>query len=163
MVRPGLLVYGMVPPGKRPLPRLLNPQLRPALSLKSRVSLIKKIGPGTPLSYGQSFVAPTRMRVATITAGYGDGYPRAAGNRAAVLIGGRRCAILGRVTMDQLLADVSRVDGVKAGDEVILIGRQGNDEITASQLACWGGTVPWEILTTISYRVTRVYRGAQAA
>jgi alanine racemase len=103
------------------------------------------------------------MRVATITAGYGDGYLRAGSNRAEVLIGGRRCRVLGRVTMDQMLVDVSRVRGVKAGDEVVLIGRQGAREITAHALAEWFGTIPWEVLTAITYRVPRLYKGTNAA
>ena len=103
------------------------------------------------------------MRVATLTAGYGDGYPRAASNRAEVLIGGKRCAVLGRVTMDQMIVDVSRVPNVRSGDEAVLIGRQQKDEISVTELAAWCDTVPWEILTGISYRVPRVYRGEHAA
>ena len=163
LVRPGLLVYGVVPPGKRRVSSLLQDHLRPALSLKCRVSLVKEISAGTPLSYGRAFVAPRKMGVATLAAGYGDGYPRAASNRARVLLGGKRCAVLGRVTMDQLMVDVSSVPGVRAGDEAVLIGRQGRDEISASELAAWCGTVPWEVLTNISYRVPRIYRGGQAA
>jgi len=163
LVRPGLLVYGVVPPGKRRVASVLQGRLRPALSLKGRVSLVKEIPPGTALSYGRTFVARRRMRVATLTAGYGDGYPRAASNRAQVLVRGKRCRVLGRVTMDQLMVDVSRVPGVRAGEEAVLIGRQGRAEISAAELAAWCGTVPWEVLTNISYRVPRIYRGGQAA
>jgi alanine racemase len=109
------------------------------------------------------FTAPHKLRVATVTAGYGDGFPRAASNRASVLIHGRRCPVLGRVTMDQMIVDVSRVRGVAAGEEVVLLGRQGRDEITATELAGWAGTIPWEILTAITARVPRLYRGGQAA
>jgi len=101
--------------------------------------------------------------VATLTAGFADGFPRAGSHRAQVLIRGRRCRVLGRVMMDQTIVDVSRVRGVKAGDEVVLIGGQGRDEITAGELAEWCGTIPWEILTGITARVPRVYRGGQAA
>jgi alanine racemase len=163
LVRPGLLVYGVAPAGKRTVTSSLRRQLRPALSLKCRVSLVKEIPRGVSLSYGRAFIAPRRMRVATVTAGYGDGYPRAAGKRAEVLIGGRRCRVLGRITMDQLLADVSRIPRVQAGDEVVLIGRQGRDEIRAGELAAWSGTIPWEVLTNITYRVPRIYRGSQAS
>lgn len=163
VVRPGLLVYGIVPPGRRRLSRLADAHLHAALSLKCRVSLVKEIPRGTPLSYGGTFVAPRKMRVATLTAGYGDGYPRAASNRAEVLLRGQRCRVLGRVTMDQMLVDVSRIKRVRPGDEAVLIGRQGREEITATELATWCGTVPWEILTGITYRVPRVYRGAHAA
>ncbi|MBI5385391.1 MAG: alanine racemase [Verrucomicrobia bacterium] len=162
-VRPGLLVYGIVPPGKRRVPAELKRHLRPALSWKCRVSLVKGISKGAPLSYGHTFIAPRRMRVATLTAGYGDGYLRASSNRASVLIRGRRCHVLGRVTMDQMIVDVSRVAAVKPGDEAVLVGRQGRDEISATELAAWCGTIPWEVLTAITYRVRRVYRGGHAA
>jgi alanine racemase len=162
-VRPGLLVYGVVPEGRREIAAQLKRHLRPALSWKCRVSLVKKVAKGTPLSYGHTFVAPAPLRAATITAGYGDGYLRAGSNRAQVLIHGRRCRVLGRVTMDQMIADVSHLAGVKAGDEVVLIGRQGQEEITAADLAGWFGTIPWEVLTSITYRVRRLYLGSQAA
>ena len=163
LVRPGLLVYGVLPPGQRRMASMLHHHLRPALSLKCRVSLVKEIPRGTSLSYGRAFIARRRMRVATLTAGYGDGYLRAASNRAQVLVGGKRCSVLGRVTMDQMMVDVSRVPTVRPGDEAVLIGRQGGDEITAGELAAWCATVPWEVLTAISYRVPRIYRGSQAA
>lgn len=163
LVRPGLLVYGVVPTGRRSHASTLQKHLRPALSFHCRVSLIKEIPRGTPLSYGQTFVSPRKMRVATITAGYGDGYLRAGSNRAYVLIGGRRCRVLGRITMDQTLAELPRSLAVQPGDEAVLIGRQGDEEVTANQLAEWCGTVPWEVLTNITYRVPRVYRGGQAA
>ncbi len=163
LVRPGLLAYGVLPPGQRRMASTLHKHLRPALSLKCRVSLVKEIPRGTSLSYGRAFIARRRMRVATLTAGYGDGYLRAGSNRARVLVGGKRCSVLGRVTMDQMMVDVSRVPNVRPGDEAVLIGRQGGDEITAGELAAWCATVPWEVLTAISYRVPRIYRGSQAA
>ena len=110
----------------------LKSYLRPALSWKCRVSLVKNIPKGTGLSYGRTFVAARPRRVATLTAGYGDGYLRAGSNRAQVLIGGKRCPILGRITMDQMLADVSRVREVASGDEVVLIGTQSKESITAN-------------------------------
>ncbi|HXG48629.1 MAG TPA: alanine racemase [Methylomirabilota bacterium] len=163
LVRPGLLVYGVMPPGRRRPPRDLANRLRPALSWKARVCLIKEIGPGDSLSYGRMFTASRRMKVATVSAGYGDGYLRAAGGRAQVLVGGRRCAVLGRITMDQMLVDVSRVPRVAVGDEVVLIGRQGGQSISATTLAGWAGSIPWEVLTSITYRVPRLYRGESAA
>ncbi len=162
-VRPGLLVYGIVPPGKRRSAAILQKNLQPALSWKCRVSLVKEIRKGDSLSYGRTFVASKKMRVATLTAGYGDGYARAGSNRAYVLISGRRCPVLGRITMDQMLVDVSRLEQVTAGDEAVLIGRQGDEEITAAALAVLCGTIPWEILTNITYRVPRIYRGSQAS
>jgi alanine racemase len=134
-VRPGLLVFGVIPPAQRKMSSALKQHLRPVLSWKCQVSLVKDIPKGTSLSYGQTFTAPNQMRVATVTAGYGDGYLRAGSNRAEVLIGGQRCKVLGRVTMDQMIVDVSRVPPVRAGDEVVLIGKQREDEITANELA----------------------------
>jgi alanine racemase len=163
LVRPGLLVYGILPGGARPTASDLRHQVRAVLSLRCRVSFVKEIARGTALSYGGSFVAPRRMRVATLTAGYGDGYLRAGSNRAAALVRGRRCPVLGRITMDQTLVDVSQVRAVRPGDEAVLIGRQGGGEITANELADWCGTIPWEVLTSLSYRVPRLYRGTQAA
>jgi alanine racemase len=124
---------------------------------------VKDIGRGASLSYGRSFIAPQPLRVATLTAGYGDGYLRAASNRAEVLVQGRRCRVLGRVTMDQMMVDVSHVKEVAPGDEAVLIGRQGKETIAATDLAGWCGTIPWEVLTAITYRVPRIYRGGHAA
>ena len=163
VVRPGLLVYGITPPGMRRVDSSVRKHLHAALSFHCRVSFVKEIAKGAPLSYGRTFIAPKQLRVATLTAGYGDGYPRAASNRAAVLIQGKRCRVLGCVTMDQTLVDVSAVNSVKPGDEVVLIGQQGREEISAGELAATCGTVPWEVLTNITYRVPRIYRGGQAA
>jgi alanine racemase len=163
LVRPGLLVYGILPQGKRSDTSTLQKHFQPALSWKCRVSLVKDIARGASLSYGRSFIAQQPLRVATLTAGYGDGYLRAAGNRAEVLIQGVRCRVLGRVTMDQMMVDVSQLKRVEPGDEAVLIGRQGKEIITATDLAGWCGTIPWEVLTAITYRVPRIYRGGQAS
>jgi alanine racemase len=152
IVRAGLLLYGI-----SPLPAFQE-LLRPALTLKARVVLVREVPAGTTISYGRTFTAPRAMRVATISAGYADGYPRSLSNRgAAVLIGGRRCDVLGRVTMDLIVADVSHVPDVEPGAEVVLIGTQGSERILASELAQRAGTIPWEILTGIGSRVRRVY------
>jgi len=163
LVRPGLLVYGILPPGTRDLESRITNRVRPVLSFKCRVGFLKTISKGTALSYGKTFVARNEMRVATVTAGYGDGFLRSGSNRSQVLIGGRRCAVLGRITMDQTLVDVTQAGPVSEGDEVVMIGRQENEEITAGELAVWCGTIPWEVLTAITYRVPRVYRGSQAS
>ncbi|MBI3876464.1 MAG: alanine racemase, partial [Verrucomicrobia bacterium] len=162
-VRPGLLVYGIAPPGKRKQPLALKKHLRPALAWKCRVSLVKEIPAGATLSYGHTFTAPRALRVATLTAGYADGYLRSGSGKARVLIGGKVCPVLGRITMDQMLADVSRVRGVRSGDEAVLIGAQGRKCINASDVADWCGTVPWEVLARIGPRVPRIYRGGHAA
>jgi alanine racemase len=163
VARPGLLVYGIIPPGTRRPSSNLRKHIQPALAFKCRVSFVKEIAKGTPLSYGRTFIAPRRLRVATLSAGYGDGFPRAASNRAVVLVGGQRSRVLGRVTMDQTLVDVSALTNVAPGDEAVLIGRQGTAEITATELAVECGTVPWEVLTNITYRVPRIYRGGHAS
>ncbi len=163
LVRPGLLVYGELPQGKRTDATMLQKFFRPALSLKCRVSLVKSISKGDSLSYGRTFVAYENMRVATLTAGYGDGYPRSGSNKAEVLVNGQRCRVLGRITMDQTMVDVSHLAQVSPGDEAVLIGNQGEGTITASELAGWCGTIPWEVMTAITHRVPRIYRGSQAA
>jgi alanine racemase len=162
-VRPGLLVYGVAPSTQRPLPPLLKKHLRPALTWKTRISLLKPVPARTPLSYGQSYSTAKPTRIATITAGYGDGYMRAGSNRARVLIHGRLCPVVGRITMDQMLVNVTGVKNCAIGDEVVLIGAQGPEQITANEVAGWCGTVPWEILTNISHRVPRLYLGSHAS
>lgn len=154
LMRPGLLLYGL-----SPLPQFQN-QLQPVLSLKSRVTLVRYLPAGRGISYGRTFVTKEPTRVATIGAGYGDGYPRRVSNEGAeVLIGGRRCPVLGRVTMDQIVADVSNLESVPCpGDEVVLIGKQGDVEkpILATEIAEKAGTISWEILTRMTQRVQRV-------
>jgi alanine racemase len=163
LVRPGLLVYGIVAPASRQPSSPWPTHLRAALSFKCRVSLVKDIPKGKALSYGHTFQAPRPMRVATLTAGYGDGYLRSGSNRASVLVGGQRCPVLGNITMDQMIVDVGRTPQARAGDEAVLIGGQGSAEITAVELAAWCQTIPWEVLTSITYRVPRLYLGGQAA
>lgn len=162
-VRPGLISYGIVPEGSRKFPVSIQNALHPVLSFKSRVTYVKNIEKGKTISYGHTFTAPKTMKVATVSAGYGDGFPRAASNQGCVLIKGKKCNVLGRVTMDQTIVDVSEIEDVKNGDEVILIGKQGNLEITATDLAHWANTIPWEILTGITYRVQRIYHGTTAS
>ena len=163
VVRVGLLVYGVVPQGARLQDTTLSCRFRPALDWKCRVSLVRDLPAGTPVSYGRTFITPRRMRVATLTVGYADGYSRASSNRAQVLVGNKRCPVLGRVTMDQMMVDVTGLDDVQTGDEAVLIGQQGSQKITANDLAEWSQTIPWEVLTNITYRVPRIYRGGHAA
>ncbi len=157
LVRPGIMIYGA-----SPLPRFQN-ELRPALSLKARITFVKNVDKGQSISYGRTFTAPRKLRVATVAIGYGDGYPRQASNRAFVLAGGRRCKLLGRVTMDQIMIDVSKLPAARPGGEVVLIGRQGNQEITAGELAKWSDTISYDIFTGITKRVPRFYLGATAS
>ena len=153
-VRPGLMLYG-----SSPVPSFQG-KLRPVLALKTRVTLVRDLPPGRGISYGRTFITPRAMRVGTLAAGYADGYPRHLSNvKAEVLVRGQRCPVLGRVTMDQIMIDLSALPGVDAGEEVVLIGRQGAGEILAGELATKAGTIPWEIFTGLTTRVGRVYRG----
>ena len=129
VVRPGLMLYGASPlPGHQA-------RLRPVLTLKTRVSLVRELPAGHGVSYGRTFVAPRPTRVGTLAMGYADGYPRHLSNAGAeVLVRGRRCPVLGRVTMDQTMIDLDALPAVEAGEEVVLIGRQGTEEILAAEL-----------------------------
>lgn len=162
-VRPGLLVYGVFPSGRRKIEPAVTKGIQPVLTLKCRVTLIKEVPKGSRLSYGGIYTTTRTTKVATISAGYGDGYLRAGSERANVLIHGERCQVLGRITMDQMLVDVTKLTEVQVGEEVVLIGRQGELELTATEVAQWAETIPWEVLTAITYRVPRVYLGTQAA
>lgn len=152
LVRAGLALYGV-----SPLPEH-QASLRPAMAVKTRVSLVRDLPAGWPVSYGRTFVTPCAMRTATLGIGYADGYPRAlSGSGVAVLVRGQRCPLLGRVTMDQIVVDVSPLgDTVRAGDEAVVLGSQGGDAVPAGELARLSGTIPWEILTGFSARVRRL-------
>lgn len=154
MVRAGIIIYGLYPSCQ-----VRNrPALRPVLSLKSVVSHVKTVLPGATISYGRTFTAEKEMKVATVPVGYADGYPRVLGTGGAqVLIHGKRCPILGRICMDQLMADVSHLEDVQVGDEVTLIGRDGQEEITADELAKCENSINYEVICGLSRRVPRVY------
>ncbi len=152
MVRAGLMLYGV-----SPLPDFQK-NLRPVMTLKTRVTQVRDVAAGHGISYGRTFVTEKPMRVATLAIGYADGYQRHLSNRGAeVLIRGRRCAVLGRVTMDQIMADATALTSIAPGEEVVLIGRQGDEEILATELAQKAGTIAWEIFTGIKGRVERLY------
>src|SRR5205823_11057100 len=152
IVRAGIVLYGI-----SPLPEFQH-LLKPVMTWKTRISLVRDIPKGSSISYGRTFITPREMRVATLSAGYADGYPWHLSNRdAAVLVRGQRCPILGRVTMDLMMIDVSKLDHTQVGDEVVLMGRDGNEEISCAELAKTAGTIPWEITTRIGARVRRVY------
>jgi len=151
LVRPGLLLYGVQPDGARPL----LPEARPALRWTSAVVYFKVVEAGAGVSYGHLWRAPRRTRLATVPVGYGDGYPRGMTGRAQVLIRGRRLPVVGAICMDQLMVDLGPEGTAYNGDEVVLVGRQGEEEIRVEDLARWQGTIPYEILTGISERVPR--------
>ena len=128
------------------------------MTWKTRIGLVRDMPKGSSISYGRTFITPRAMRIATLSAGYADGYPRHLSNRdTSVLVHGKRCALLGRVTMDLMMIDVSDIRDIKPGDEVVLMGRQGDEEISAGELAERAGTITWEIITRIGSRVRRVY------
>jgi alanine racemase len=154
LVRPGAAVFGLDPGGG------IGPAfgLRPALTWRSSVTLAKRLPAGERLSYGWRYALERETTVATVPVGYEDGYQRALSSRAEVLIGGRRRRVAGTVTMDQILVDCGD-DEVRAGDEVVLIGAQGDERITAEELGAHVGSIGYEMVTAISERVPREYLG----
>ena len=153
MVRPGIMLYGYYPSRET----TESVPLKPVLSLKSQVSLVKWIDPGEGVSYGRRFIAQQKTRIATLPVGYADGYMRLLTNRTSVLIRGKRFPVVGTICMDQLMVDVGRHD-VQVGDEAVLIGLQRRENISAWDLASIVGTIPYEICTNITSRVPRTYR-----
>jgi alanine racemase len=152
VVRAGILVYGVYPhPGA---PRAV--EVRPALAWKSRVVFFKVVEAGSPVSYGGTWSSDHPVRIVTVPVGYGDGYFRSMSNRAEVLLRGRRYRQVGRICMDQVMVNIEWGTGYN-GDEVVLIGEQGDERVTVEELAEWAGTIPYEILTAINDRVPRLY------
>lgn len=155
LVRIGIAMYGLHPSPDVPVP----PDFIPALEWKSTVAQVKTLPPGTPVSYGREYVTKGRERIAVIPVGYADGFRRFPKNVAQVIVGGQRVPVVGRVCMDQMMANVSEVDDVKMGDEVVLIGKQGGAQITAEDAAAWWGTINYDVTSGIMARVPRVYVG----
>jgi len=152
MVRPGLAIYG---DSLVPVPDALS--LLPVLSWFSRIIFLKKVPKGTPISYGRTFVTKKESRIATLPVGYADGVPRSLSNRGQVLVSGKRCPIIGRVTMDQIMVDVTGLP-VRVGEPAVLVGAQQKEKITIGEMAKKAGTISYEIFCGISKRVPRVYR-----
>ncbi len=153
MVRMGIMLYGYYPSDEMDR----SYKLYPAMELISQISYIKKIKKGTGVSYGYTFVAENDMKIATVPVGYADGYPRCLSGNSEVLIKGVRCRIIGRICMDQFMVDVSGVDNVQLGDEVVLVGRSGAECITVEELADKAYSFNYEFICGISRRVPRVY------
>jgi alanine racemase len=153
MVRPGLMLYGYNPLEEKPA----GVDLLPVLSLVTRIAFFKKVPAGIPISYGRTFVTKRESLIATIPIGYADGYSRGLSNKAEALVRGVRASVAGRVCMDMCMLDVTDVPGVCEGDEVVLIGKQGNERITADDIAVKTGTIAYEVLCDIGSRVPRVY------
>ena len=150
-VRPGLLLYGLVPP---PLASTID--LKPVMSLSSRVVAVKGMRPGEVSGYGGRFVAERPTTIAIVPAGYADGLDLRLAGRGSVLVRGRRAPIVGSVCMDMLMADVTGMS-VSPGDEVVIIGSQGNDQIDVREMAATIGSIPWEIVCRVGSRIERVY------
>jgi alanine racemase len=163
LLRPGLALYGLIPEYDPPFapaePIFIGQarrQLRPVLTWKSQVVSVRSVAPGTLVGYNGTFVATEPMRLALIAAGYADGLNRNLGNRFALLVRGQHAPIVGRVSMDQTVIDVTEISDVAPGDEVVLIGMQGEESISAFDHAKTAGTIPWEIFTRIGPRVPRI-------
>lgn len=154
LVRIGHLLYGSHPSGREDS---VVP-LKPVLTLKSRVLLLKTVETGQPLGYGNSYIPERPTRVATLPIGYADGVPRQLSNRGLVLIRGRRAKIIGRICMDALMVDATDIADVEVGDEVVLIGKQANETINVHEVAKASGTISYEIISRLSSRLPRIFR-----
>lgn len=154
MVRSGIITYGYSPSEETDVSGL---ELRPAMQLKSKVTDIKRIGAGVGVSYGGTYETTEPIDVATFGIGYADGYFRSLSNKAEVIIGGGVAGVIGRVCMDQTMADVSHIKNIKIGDEVILFGTDGNNTITVDSVAALAGTINYEVLSVVGKRIPRVY------
>jgi len=154
LVRPGITLYGALP--SPDFQGRLD--LRPVMRLKSRIAMLKWVDPGTSISYARRFTASDRTLIASVPVGYADGYPRSLTNKGEVLVRGQRARVTGTVCMDWIMLDVTGIDGVAVGDEVLLMGADASGNcIHAEELATWAGTIPYEIFCGISKRVPRVY------
>lgn len=153
MVRPGLILYGI-----HPSPAMIKQiALKPVLSWRTRVLQLKRLPRGSSIGYGRTFVTKRKSLVATLPVGYADGYHRLLSNRGAVLVRGKRAPVVGRISMDLTMIDVTDIGGVEQGDEVVLLGRQGAETISADEMAQWAETISYEIFTSISSRVPRIH------
>jgi alanine racemase len=163
-IRPGLSIYGLVPDdmAEGPAARGGAAALRPAMALRARPVRVADLPAGWGVSYGPSFEARRPSRIATLPLGYGDGWPRALSNRAEALVRGRRVPLVGTVAMDAVMADVTDVPGPLVGvdDEFTLLGEDGDERITALDLARSRATISWEVVTSMSRRLPRVYHAA---
>ncbi len=156
LVRPGIMLYGY-----HTLPSsVVAPDLKPVLSLRTCIAQLRTIQPGHRVSYNGTFTATRPTSIATLPIGYADGLSRRLSNRGHVLIRGQRAPIVGLVCMDMVMVDVTHISGAAVGDEAVLIGRQGEDQITANDIANWNGTIPYEVLCAIGPRVPRHYQSS---
>jgi alanine racemase len=153
MVRPGLMLYGVYPSPEM----ATRISLKPVLSWKTRILQLKKVPSHTSISYGQTFITERDSLIATLPIGYADGYPRLLSNRGQGLVGGKRAPVAGRVCMDLTMLDVTDIAKIHQGDEVVLLGTQENETISADEMAAWANTISYEILTSIGARIPRIH------
>ncbi len=151
MIRPGLLLYGLYPKYRKTI------DVSPIMSFKTRIGYLKWIDKGNSVSYGRTYRSKNKTKVATLSIGYADGLPRYLSNKGEVLIRGKRAPIIGDVCMDLTMVDVTNIDGVKIEDEVTIIGKDGNQEITADDVARISQTISYEIINNVGPRVPRIY------
>jgi alanine racemase len=157
MVRPGISLYGYYPDGQAGADRARGERLRPAMSFTSRVLQVKTVPAGSGVSYGHTYITPSETRLAILPVGYEDGYLRSLSNRAEVLVKGKRAPVRGRICMNMCMIDITGIDGVEPGDEAVLLGAQGEDAITADEIAEWAGTISYEVLCLIGNNNERTY------
>lgn len=156
MVRPGLILYGLYPSTEMEEEKKI--ELKRALTWKTEIVHLKSLPSGMPISYGSTYhTTGEKTVVATLPLGYEDGYLRGLSNRGEVLVRGKRAPVIGNICMDQFMVDVTEIEGVEIGDEVVLLGEQGEERITAEEMALWLGTINYEVVTNISKRVPRDY------
>ena len=160
MVRAGISIYGLYPSNEVNKSNIL---LKPAMSLKSIITSVKEVPQGFTISYGMTYTTKITTKIAIIPVGYADGYPRLLSSNGFMLVRGKRAPIAGRVCMDQTMIDVGHVPMVRPGDEVVLIGRQGEEEISADEIASNAGTINYEIVSLLSTRLPRVYSSKATA
>jgi alanine racemase len=154
LVRPGIILYGAYP---SPVFRNLI-KLKSVMTLKTRIGLLKRVPAGEKISYGGIYITTTESLIATLPIGYADGYSRKLSNQGEVLIRGRKAPVVGRVCMDYIMADVTGIPKVSQGDEAVLMGRQGREQITAEEIAEKIGSISYEVLCLVGKRVPRVYK-----
>ena len=158
MVRPGIAIYGQYPSVREYKARRID--LRPAMSLKTRVTYVKTLRPGDAVSYHRAFVAEQHTDVATISMGYSDGYPYQAAGKAEVIVQGQRWPAIALVTSNHMTLDITGASGLKIGQEAVLFGKQGEGEISAEEVAAWAGTSVYKILIGMNLLLPRTYLGA---
>ncbi|MCD4755096.1 MAG: alanine racemase [Deltaproteobacteria bacterium] len=157
LVRPGLAIYGSYPG----LQSQKGIELQPVMSFRSEIVSIRNLAEGSPVSYGHSFYTKRPSRIAVVPVGYDDGYLRSMSNRSMVLIRGRHCQVVGSICMKAFMVNVSMLDGITPGEEVVLLGRQGDEVITVEELAQWGDTISYELLCLLGSRNKRFFRDNQ--